>query len=465
MQIATRILGASFALFFLVSTTICAGGTEKSLEQQIAMAADRCGLEVSGFREGRMSDLPIFDKYSRKIIFFIEQPVDHTDPAAGTFLQKVVLMHCGYENPTLLVTEGYNSRGEAPGYGNELSDLFNANIVEVEHRYFGSSIPFMQNDSSITFDTLDWDYMTAKNEAADLHNVTRLLKEIYKGKWIASGISKGGQTAMFYTAYYPEDIDISVPYVGPVCYAKEDGRHELFLAKRVGTSRDREILMEFQKEFLKRRSGIEPMLERLTKEKGYTYRVCLSKIYDFCVLELPFAFWQWGYTTDIVPDPAHATDQEMFDFLLKISGPEYFAEGSEQDPFFVQAAKELGYYGYDTRPFRGLLVTKNAENYLDSLFLPKQQFKFDKYLYKDINRFLDTTSSKMLFIYGEYDPWSAVMPVGPVKNEKLKDKGRGRNTMFLFIDPKGSHRARIGTLPEKMQKEAVETIRKWLEEE
>ena len=342
--------------------------------------------------------------------------------------------------------------------------MFNTNLVVVEHRYFLESVPFMQDDKSITPETLDWSYMTAVNEAADLHNVNQTLRQVLKGKWIATGISKGGQTTMFYTAYYPEDLDVSVPYVGPLCKGVEDGRHEPFLAEYAGTPQDREILKNFQIEFLKRRATIKPLFEELTAKEKYTYKIDMDAVYDYCVLEFPFAFWQWGMKTSMVPDPKTATDKEMFDFLVRASGPDYFAEGGNNDPFFVQAAKELGYYGYDTKPFKGLLTIKDAEGYLNKLFVPQTQtFKFDKYLYKKVKKFLAKTDSKMMFIYGQFDPWSAVMPVAPVKNEELKKKGKGRQTMKLYIEPNGSHRARISTLPEEMKKEAIATLKEWLE--
>ena len=224
-----QFLRAFGSLFFILCAVTLNAGEHPTLKERIILAAEKNGITVSDFSEGKISENPQFEIYTQKLVFYIEQPIDHTDPKTGTFKQKVVVMHCGYRNPSLLITEGYNSRGESPAYSNELSALFNTNIVEVEHRYFGNSIPFMQRDTAITFDTLNWDYMTAKNEAADLHNVVRLFKEVYKGKWIATGISKGGQTAMFYTAYYPEDMDITVPYVGPVCFAKEDGRLQLYL--------------------------------------------------------------------------------------------------------------------------------------------------------------------------------------------------------------------------------------------
>ena len=55
------------------------------------------------------------------------------------------------------------------------------------------------------------------------------------------------------------------------------------------------------------------------------------------------------------------------------------------------------------------------------------------------------------------------MPVAPVKNEELKKKGKGRQTMKLYIEPNGSHRARISTLPAEMKEEAIATLKEWLE--
>ena len=417
------------------------------------------GAGISGIKA-----LPIDSTagFKEKYVFFIEQPIDYNNRTVGTYKQRVIVGFIDFNAPNVIVTEGYGAAYALnPKYREEVSRLLNGNEIFVEHRYFLESTPFIQDDSTITPETLNWDYMTAVNEAADLHNVNKLMSNILCGKWAATGISKGGQTAMFYTAYYPEDIEVSIPYVGPLCKGVEDGRHEPFLRNFVGTKQERETIISFQKEFLKRREQIKPLFEKLNKEKGYTYLIPLDAVYDFCVLEFPFAFWQWGLKVSTIPNPATASDGEMFNYLCMVSGPDYFAQGGSSAPFFVQAAKELGYYGYDTKPFKNLLTIKNAKGYLNKLFTPQSQdFKFDKYLYKKIKKFLDTTSNKMIFVYGEYDPWSAVMPIAPIKNETLKRKGKGRENIMLFVEPKGSHRARISRLPENDKKHAISTLRK-----
>jgi hypothetical protein len=400
----------------------------------------------------RLRDLPGVNKvesmatkhFNNKYVLYVEQPLDHVNPEAGTFLQRVFLMNVSFDRPTVLVTEGYGAGYvRAPFYREEISSVLDANIVFVEHRYFLESTP----------ENAGWEYLTARNSAYDLHRVREMFGEFYKGKWIATGISKGGQTALLYTAFFPEDVDITVPYVAPLCSGVEDGRHEPFLREKTGTQEQRDKLQAFQNEVLMRRPELQKKFDSLCTVKSYEFNLPTSQIYDYSVLEFPFAFWQWGSDLEEVPAPGSSAT-EVFNYWMKISSPDYFQKESDTTPFFVQAAKELGYYGYDTKPFEGLLKIDSADGYLEKIFLPKgTDFNFDDALYKRLKAFVDTTSSKMMFIYGEYDPWSAVMVDEP-----------NSNNVVLFIDPKGSHRARISTLPEDMQKQAVGLLRKWLDE-
>ena len=60
----------------------------------------------------------------------------------------------------------------------------------------------------------------------------------------------------------------------------------------------------------------------------------------------------------------------------------------------------------------------------------------------------------MIFIYGENDPWTAAGVTW------LK----GKQNTHVFIQPGGSHRARIHTMPEATQQEIKSLIRQWLDE-
>lgn len=94
--------------------------------------------------------------------------------------------------------------------------------------------------------------------------------------------------------------------------------------------------------------------------------------------------------------------------FLEISEPSYFTKDSPNVSFFVQAARELGYYGYDIKPFEKYLSIKSSKNYLHRLMLPEElgDMKFDKRLGRKIVKFLKQNDPKMIFIYGQNDPWT-----------------------------------------------------------
>ena len=386
-------------------------------------------------------------EFAEKYVTYFTQPLDHDRPELGNFRQRVIVSHVGFDRPTVIVTEGYGAGyALSPRYREELSKMFNTNMIFVEYRYFLESTP----------EPRDWQYLTAESSADDLHAVFKAFKKIYPGKWISTGISKGGQTTMLYRTFYPDDVDISVPYVGPLCYGVEDGRHEPFL-HQVGTAEERKKIEDFQLEVLKRKGTLLPRFEEHCTKKGYEFFGSVEEIYDYSVLEYSFALWQWGTPVSTIPT-CDADDDAIYKHFMAISEPSYFAKGGGNESFFVQAARELGYYGYDIRPFKKYLSIKSSKGYLKKLMLPEdaKHIKFDKTLSKKITKFLKKSDPKMVFIYGEIDPWSAAAPM-------WLDTSKKKN-MHMFVQPRGSHRARINTLPEEMKQEAIRIIKEWLEE-
>lgn len=384
--------------------------------------------------------------YPEKYLVRITQQVDPKNPAAGTFTQRVVIGHVGFDRPTVIVTEGYGGAYALnPKYQEELTKLLNANLVFVEYRYFLESTPEPKN----------WDYLTAENSAYDLHHVNQIFRQLYQGKWISTGISKGGQTTCLYRAYFPDDVDFSVPYVAPLNRAVEDGRHEPFL-RQVGTKAERDRILAFQKAVLKQKAAIVPMLENYCQEHKLTFRIPMAEVLDYSVLEYPFAIWQWGTPVDRVPEPT-ASAADLFKHLMEISEPSYFSNEQPYVSFDVQACRELGYYGYDTAPFKGLLTIKSTKGYLNKLMLPTElidKVEFRPELYHKVYNFLKDNDPKMIFIYGEIDPWSATrVPTF-----------RGKKNEQIYIQPRGSHRSRIGNMPEEMKKQIMDQIHAWLAE-
>lgn len=406
--------------------------------------------ELPAVREVRQMESTGF---AEKYMVLFEQPIEHGNPESVTFTQRVFVCGVHPDSATVIVTEGYGAQYAAmPSYRDELSSMFNTNNIVVEHRYFLESTPY----PGVEPEEIDWNFLNASEAAADLHAVVTALKEIFHGKWISTGISKGGQNTMIYRAYYPDDVDFSVPYVGPLCRALYDGRHEPFLENYVGTPEERKAVKDFQTELLLRKDRLMPVFDSLCNARGYRFNAPVEEIYDYSVLEFSFAFWQWGYPAGKIPGK-EASDREVFDYMVSVSSPDYFVRWSPTSPFFVQAAKELGYYGYDMKPFRKYrryFSIKNTDDYLRKLVLPQgSDLEFSDYLYCKISGFLLHTDARMLFIYGQYDPWSAVMPADP----------RKENIRF-FVQPGGSHRARIGTFPEETREEIESVLRAWLYE-
>ena len=422
----------SHLLLLLLLVIVSANASNKELYQKL------CTLKGVITVDSLPSDYS-----SEKYVVTIRQPLDHKHPEKGSFTQRVVISHEGFDRPTVLVTEGYGGDYALnPRYRDELAGLFQTNTVFVEHRYFSGSVP----------DTVDWQYLTAQNSASDLHLITTLFKQIYPQKWISTGISKGGQTALIYRAFFPNDVDITVPYVAPVSRSAEDGRHEPFL-NVVGDKKTRQAILSFQREVLKRRGEIIPLLEKFCLEKQLSFRISMNEVLDYCVLEYSFAFWQWGTPASQIPANS-ATTEVLFKHLTEISGPDYFATGQPTQAFFIQAARELGYYGYEIEPFKDLLFIRTAKDYLQRIMLPEGiTFQFQPELYKKLTNFIETSDPRLIFVYGEYDPWTSV---GITKLD-------GKKNMFVAIQPKGSHRARINTLPDSLRDKVIKTINLWLE--
>lgn len=387
--------------------------------------------------------------FGEKYVFFIRQQLDGKNASAGSFDQRVILCHRGFDRPTVFVTEGYNAKyALRESYCEELSKLFDTNIICVEYRYFDQSMPQPCN----------WDYMTVENSLYDLHHVNKTLHALYQGKWIATGISKGGQTTMFYRAYFPDDVDISVPYVAPLNRSVEDGRHEDFLQNKVSTKKNRQQVLDFQLLLFQRKERLLPMLEQYCQQKGYQFRVPMAEIFDYSVFEYSFAFWQWGEDLKKIPT-SKADDETVFKYWIGVCEPFYFAEKNPNVSFNLQAARELGYYGYYTKPFKKYLSIKTAKGYLSRLMLPDslENTKFSPALYQHTVDFLTKNDPKMVYIYGDLDPWGASGIYGlPFTRDK--------KNLHVYMCKGGDHKTRILSFPEPTRQEIIDLIAGWLKE-
>ena len=371
----------------------------------------------------------------------IKQPIDHSNPSKGFFYQKAYLTHKGFDRPTVIITEGYN-RDQNRVY--ELTDLLQANQLDVEHRFFGESMP----------QPADYTYLNLKQATADLHHIRQLFGQIYSKKWVSTGISKGGATTIFYRYFYPDDVTVSVPYVAPINNAFEDQRIYQFL-DTIGSDDCHKKVRAFQEKILKNRDMVIPLLKfySIGAKANFTY-LNLSEAFEYTVLEYPFSFWQYGRDCALIPGE-NASIEDMTAYLLGVSEITFFSDQMMKDyaSHYYQSATEMGYYGYETKDFEGLLVDLPVNKNPHATFLPgKMKAPFDGQLLKDVNKWLETKAHKMIYIYGAIDTWSATA-VRPNKNVDAE---------WFFMEGKSHANARIANMNEAEKERFIGTLEKWL---
>lgn len=367
----------------------------------------------------------------------IKQPLDHQHPEKGSFSQWVHLRHLGFSQPTVIETHGYDMSQNR----NEVEQILDANNIGVEYRFFGKSVP----------DSMQWEYLTIEQATADLHYINQLFRQIYKGKWISTGISKGGQTTLYYKYFYPEDVDVAIPYVAPIDNALEDTRIYTFL-DTIGTPECRQKIFNFQKFLLMNEDKAIEKLKWYSKgaDLKFSYTGNIGKSFEYAVLEYSFSFWQWGRSCDSIP--TNKSLDSYLDELLKTCNISFFADAGmdKYAPHYYQAAAQTGYYSYNIAPFRKYLnyFTTNPS----AIFPPKNTIvKSSSVLNEQLQEWLKTKGNNILYIYGGIDTWSAARVL-------VSDQVNSKS----FLIPGANHgSARIKNLPEEMKTEFAGKIKEW----
>lgn len=410
---------------------------------------------VSGIEKMEVDN---FEEYYR---FWFEQPVDHNDPSKGTFRQQVLLGHKKEGAPVVAQLEGYQLYSPE---ATELATLFDANQLTIEHRFFDQSVP----EGGIP-----WQYLTIRQAAADHHDIIRAFREqVYPGvKWITTGISKGGQTTVFHRYFYPEDVEISVPYVAPLNLDYVDARLDKFL-NRLGTNRNNlesifgggdarpechYAIRDFQNLCFRNIDKLLPLFEQAAAARGYTYRTVggTKRALQLVILEYPFAFWQWGNSCEEIPAEEIASWEEIADHLLHVSSPDFFDDAYivRMQPFFYAALTEIGMYDYKVKPFRKYLDDDKNIDFSFAWPAGAEKRDFNRRQMEDINKWLQTDARRMLFVYGGSDPWYAT-------GVDLKNNWQCRKYVRGDMD----HRCRIRHFDPVSREDLIDTLREWLRE-
>ena len=383
-------------------------------------------------------------KLGQAYYFNYRQQVDHNDPSKGTFQQQVVLTFAGKDAHTILHTEGYSllshitSRNHNRRNHNRLDSIeapdllwqlsankgkdkkFDLNCVQVEYRYHGFSLP--EGDANV------FNYLSAEQQSKDLHAiVTDLKKALFtgNGKWVSTGVSKNGITSAQY-AYYDEmygwnDIDVYVPFVAPILPQLEDLRVGTYML----TQSVKEALPALEKAYRKvvdDKAVADATVAAYSKayEKEYKTKMPADSAYFttlFVIMNHLFSVQSYGdfaTWTKLIPTEKSTPEEYAKFFMLtgkdksirpkknKARGPQALRD----DPFYKQGPIDQGQMGYDFSWYLdGKLLSQTDKEYFMKLMKQSKESKPIE-LQKKLLKNLETTKKKLIFVYGEDDPWS-----------------------------------------------------------
>ncbi|MGW6916812.1 S28 family serine protease [Kitasatospora sp. NPDC054939] len=381
----------------------------------------------------------------RYFLLTYTQPVDHFRPWLGTFQQRLSVLHKAEDRPTVFYTNGY-TLGTTPSR-TEPTRLVDGNQVSIEYRYFTPSRP----------EPADWSKAGIRQAAADSHRIITALKRIYGQEWISTGASKGGMSSVYHRRFYPDDVAATVSYVAPNdADNREDSRYSTFF-RNVGTAECRAALSAAQRELLLRRDRLVPRYTADNAAAGSTFSTVGSadRGFEAGVLDVVWAFWQYSTEEDCANVPAAtATDDALYGWFDTHSGVTSNSDQSlaRYTAYYYQAATELGAPSFDVAHLKGVLRYDYAELYSPRALVPASiRTRFDPAAMRDIDRWVKRSGERIMFVYGQNDPWGA----------EPFELGWGSEDSYVYTAPKANHGAKIGSLTADESAAATAKLLEW----
>jgi hypothetical protein len=379
----------------------------------------------------------------RFLVLNYEQPIDHRRPWAGTFQQRISVLHKGTDRPTVFRTSGYGL-STTPSRA-EPTRIVDGNQISMEYRFFTPSRPA----------PADWSKLDIWQAASDQHRIFTALKKVYGENWLSTGGSKGGMTATYYERFYPRDMDGVVAYVAPNDVVnKEDSAYDRFFAN-VGTKECRDRLNTMQREALVRREPLQKKYKEWAETEGATFHTVgtLDKAYEAVVLDFVWGFWQY-YGEDVcdqIPDARTASDDTVYETIDAYSGwAAYTDQGLEYyTPYYYQAATQLGSPTIKQPHLDGLsrYGYQPARNFVPSSI----PMKFQPQVMRDVDNWVRGNANQMLFVYGGNDPWGA----------EPFHLGKGARDSYVYTAPGANHGANVAGLVDAERENATARILAW----
>ncbi len=404
-------------------------------------AEDQALLQYLNDQPGMIATINATQRYPGYLAVDIEfqQPADHQQPNGEQFTQHLKLLHKDADTAMSLETHGYT--GFFSPYLFTLADEKGLNQLAVEHRYFGPSTPANK----------DMSLLTIEQAADDMHRIVETIRPFYEGKWISTGSSKGGMTAMYHRYYYPQDVDATLANVAPMSFGRKDTRYVDFL-ENVGTETCREDIKEFQRTALIRKGEIDAFIE----SQQWTFMTFETVGYDVAfekaVAEYSFTmFQQGGWGCDYIPSSDASAAQltwEIMGGLLDFSDWGMDRYGS----YIYQAYTQLGYPELPMDHLSDLLTT-DPTDYRDYAGVTAENDHFDNIMHR-IDAWTIAKADKVMLVYGELDPWST----GQFRPRVAKHADN-----YTFMKMGGNHYSSIFNLPPEDKAVAEAALNEWLD--
>src|SRR6185503_19541875 len=145
-----------------------------------------------------------------------------------------------------------------------------------------------------------------------------------------------------------------------------------------------------------------------------------------------------------------ATDAALFNFLVDTGGLYFFDDDTivEYSPYYYQAETQLG---YPSEP------TGHIDQFLETQDLPRDYMPagvtstYDPAAMQDVDAWVKSDGERLLFVYGEYDPWYA----GHFELGEADDS-------LLLVAPRANHGASISALDAADQEMAIAALQRWM---
>lgn len=441
--------------------------------------------------------------FSERYLLIFDQPFDWNDPSKGTFPQRVAIYLSEDAEINVMETQGYFLQEYA--YDEETRKAYNiigmdifapemvnlvtksGNYINVEHRFFGESRPSDMNNT----DTKYWEYNTPENAANDYHKIYSALAPVLGERWISVGTSRGGLMTNVYAKYYPEDMDVYIPYVAPCSDGIDGNSMYKFVYEQIGddvfgkekAAEYRQTVLDFQAELIKNKNILLGSYADIVEGQGIKFQNDLGDygiLYDLNVLEFAVQVWQKKDNQDfeslrnLLDMPEDTTElkaqkfEAIFQTFYNVQNPQDWAYSYVAWPYYVDGVMYYGQYLYDFSYIRKALEKEGAEDALsvtadmdkdipwNIVFTPEQRetFKYDGAFRALLSEDMKTTKAKHLMIFGATDPWiSQAIP---------EEITKGNDNIRRYINPNYPHESNISNMPQETKNEIIETLKDWL---